>query len=79
MREPGNRLLFLNLKKDTWFNIKKRDVKYNKSFLDLYKETVEKSVYMIERLYDYIYNDKDLKLECFFGNLSYANGLPIKQ
>ena len=68
---------FLNLKKDTWFNIKKRDIKYNKSFLDLYKEAVDKSVYMIEKLYDYIYNDKDLKLESFFGNLSYANGLPV--
>ena len=68
---------YLNLDKKTWFNIKKKDISYNKSFLDLYKEVVDKSVYMIEKLYDYIYNDKNLDLESFFGNLSYANGLPI--
>ncbi|MBQ8892491.1 MAG: zinc dependent phospholipase C family protein [Bacilli bacterium] len=69
---------FLNLKKDKWFNIKKKEITYNKSFLELYTETVDKSKMMIEQLYDYIYNDKYLELESFFGNLSYANGLPVK-
>ena len=70
---------FLNLNNDIWYNIKKKDIKYSKSFLDLYNETVDKSVFMIEKLYDYIYNDKYINLENFFGNLSYANGLPIKE
>ena len=69
---------FLNTNNDIWFNIKKKEITYNKSFMDLYTETVNKSKNMIEKLYDYIYNDKDLNLETFFGNLSYANGLPIK-
>jgi len=69
---------YLNLDNSTWFNIKKKEVTYNKSFLDLYKEVVLTSVDMIEKLYDYIYNDNTFDLESFFGNLSYANGLPIK-
>ena len=32
---------------------------------------------MIENIYDYIYNNKKIDLDSFFGNLSYANGLPI--
>jgi len=68
---------YLNLNHSNWFNIKKRDKIYNKSFLDLYDEVVNKSVYMIEKLYDYIYNNKSIDLESLFGNLSYANGLSI--
>ena len=69
---------YLNLNHNKWFNIKKKNITYNQSFLDLYNYVVDKSVNMIEKIYDYIYNDKYLELESFFGNLSYANGLPIK-
>ena len=69
---------FLNLNHDKWFNIRKKDVKYDKSFLDLYKEVIEKGTDVIEKLYDYIYNNKELDLNDLFGNLSYANGLPIE-
>ena len=69
---------YLNLNHDTWFNIKKKKVTYNKSFLDLYNEVIYKGTVMVKKLYDYIYNDKKLDLESFYGNLSYANGLPIK-
>ena len=71
-------IFYLNLNHDNWFNVKKRNIVYNKSFLDLYDEVVNKGKIMIEELYDYIYNDKQLDLEIFFGNLSYANGLPIE-
>ena len=70
-------IFYLNLEHDKWFNIRKKDVVYNKSFVDLYKETVDKSSDKIKKLYDYIYNNKELDLEIFFGNVSYANGLPI--
>lgn len=72
-------ITYLNLNKEEWFNIKSREIKYNKSFLDLYEETVNQSKEMIEKLYDYIYNDKKLDLESFIGNRSYANGLPLKK
>ena len=70
-------IFFLNLNNNKWFNIRKKDIVYTKSFNDLYSETVNKSKIMIESLFDYIFNDKYLNLEKFFGNLSYANGLPI--
>ena len=70
---------YLNLDHKEWFNVKKRDNISNKSFMDLYNETIDKGVDKITKLYDYIYNDKKLDLESFYGNLSYANGLPIKK
>ena len=69
---------YLNLNKKTWYNIKNKDIKYNKSFIELYNEVIDKSIYMIKVLYEYIYENKDVNLEKLFGNLSYANGLPIK-
>ena len=70
---------YLNLNHKQWFNIKKRDNTSIKSFPELYDEVVEKGIKKIKILYDYIYNDKNINLEDFYGNLSYANGLPIKQ
>ena len=70
---------FLNLNHEKWFNVRKKEVIYTKSFLDLYKEVIDKGTFMVETLYDNIYNNKPLDLESFFGNLSYANGLPIKK
>lgn len=69
---------FLNLNHDKWFNVRKKDIKFDKSFLDLYKDVIEKGTDVIEKLYDYIYNDKELDLNNLLGNLSYANGLPIE-
>ncbi len=75
-REENN--FYLNLSHDVWFNVRKKEIKYNKSFLDLYEDVIQKSCFMIENLYDYIYKNQELDLESFFGNLSYANGLPIE-
>ena len=70
---------YLNLDHKKWFNVKKIDNVSNKSFIDLYNESIDKSVDKITKLYDYIFNDIKLDLESFYGNLSYANGLPIKK
>ena len=69
--------LFLNLNNNKWYNIRKKELISNKSFLDLYEESVNKSVYMINKLYKYIYENEYLELDKFFGNISYANGLKI--
>lgn len=74
-----NNNLYLNLNHKTWYNVKKKDNISNKSFMDLYNETIDKSVDKITKLYDYIFNNKKLDLESFYGNLSYANGLPLKK
>ena len=67
---------YLNLEHKEWINKKNKD---NKSFLELYNEVVNKGVLKIEELYNYIYNNKDIDLENFFGNLSYVNGLPLNK
>ena len=76
-KEENN--LYLNLNHKEWFNVRKKDNKSVKSFIELYDEVVETGIKKIRDLYNYIYNDKKLDLETFYGNKSYANGLPIKK
>ena len=71
--------LYLNIDHKEWFNLRDRTISSNKSFIELYDEAVDKSVDKITKLYEYIFNDKKLDLETFYGNLSYINGLPIKK
>lgn len=68
----------LNLNHETWYNLKKQEIKNNKSFLDLYDEVIEKSLKIILSLYEYIYEDKIVDLEKLFGNKSYGSGLPLE-
>lgn len=68
---------FLNSNNLEWFYFRNNKLRYNKTFLDLYEETIDKSIKMIETIYDYIYENKKLDLEKFYGNLSYIDGLPI--
>jgi len=70
--------LYLNLDKKNWYNPKKTTIKRNESFLELYDKAITKGTYMIEKLYDYIYEEQNLDLDSFLGNLSYSSGLPIK-
>ena len=70
---------YLNLDHAFWYNIKKKENTSNKTFLELYDEVIDKSLRVIEQLYNYIYHDKDIDLDKLFGNLSYANGLPIEK
>ena len=70
--------LYLNLNHQEWYNVRKKDNISIKSFEELYDEVVNKSIIKIRELYNYIYNNKELDLKIFYGNFSYANGLPIK-
>ena len=70
---------YLNLNHKNWFNIRKKENTSIKSFPELYDEAVDKGVEKIKILYDYIFNDININLEDFFGNLSYINGLPLKK
>ena len=55
-----------------------KDKLYNDSFIDLYLEVVNKTKEMVEVLYDYIYEDKEVNLEKLFKNKSYGTGLILK-
>ena len=70
---------YLNLNHKLWYNVKKKENTSQKTFMELYDKVVKEGVKKIEKLYEYIYQDKPLNLESFYGNLSYANGLPLKK
>ena len=68
---------YLNLNHQEWFNIDKKDLVSNKSFLDLYQDVLKEASYIINELYEYIFNEKETDLKKLIKNNSYANGLPI--
>ena len=68
---------YLNLNHKKWYNIDNNNLVSTKSFLDLYEDIISEASYIINELYDYIYNDKNTDLKKLIKNISYANGLPI--
>ena len=72
-----NNEYYLNLNHNKWFNINKKELVSNKSFLDLYQDVINESSYIINELYEYIFKEKDVNLKRLIKNNSYANGLPI--
>ena len=73
----NNKEYYLNNNHKEWYNPSNKDIKSNKSFDDLYQETIIKGVNIINKLYDYIYLNKDIDIDKLLGNLSYSNGLPL--
>lgn len=70
---------YLNLNHESWYNTDgDKNKLYNDSFLDLYSKVVSKTKEMIEVLYNYVFENKDVDLEKLFGNKSYGTGLPLK-
>ena len=67
---------YLNLSHEKWINPETKK-ESSKSFLDLYDEVVINSSIIINKLYEYIFEDKDIDLEKLINNLDYGTGLPI--
>lgn len=72
-----NDTYYLNLNHQKWANPHNKKYVSNKSFLDLYEDTINNSSNIINKLYQYIYEDKDINIEKLIKNLDYGNGLPI--
>ena len=68
---------YLNLCHNPWFNYKDKTRKSTKSFPDLYTDVVSESSIIINNLYQYIFENKELDLFQLIGNNSYSTGLPI--
>ena len=68
----------LNLNHQEWFNINDNKKTSYKSFLELYEDVCNQSSIIINELYEYIFNDKQVNIEKLVGNNSYSDGLPIK-
>ena len=68
---------YLNLDHKIWFNYNDKKNKTNKSFFDLMDDVTNKSSYIINNLYEYIFNNKNIDLKKLIGNNSYSTGLPV--
>jgi hypothetical protein len=75
--ELDNNAYFLNLSHKTWFNYKNKKIVSNKSFLDLYGDVIKEASYIINELYCYIFENKEVDLYKLIGNISYSTGLPL--
>ena len=72
-----NDIFYLNLEHEEWFNLKNPNSKSNKSLLELYDEVIDKASNIIEKTYEYIFEDKKIDLEKLFENKSYGDGIPL--
>ena len=67
----------LNLEHKLWFNENNPKITSNKSYLDLYEDVIEKASFIINLLYQYIFENKEVDIKELIGNNSYSTGLPI--
>lgn len=73
-------ITFLNLKKDSWCHPCDNNLIFEKSFIDLYNEAVDKSILIINEINKVLYENKDIKeLINIVENLSYITGFPIEK
>ena len=72
-----NDLFYLNLNHRKWYNVDNKKEVSNKSFLDLYNDVTDEASFIINELYEYIFNNKEVNLKSIIKNNSYANGLPL--
>lgn len=70
---------FLNLSHRKWYNLKDPTLVSHESFLDLYDKTTNETSRIINELYLYIYENKNIDLYKLIGNNSYSNGLPLNK
>lgn len=66
---------YLNLERKEWNHPTNQNEVYNYSFVELYRIALDKAIYTINVVNEYLYNNKDEKiLEKVFKNLSYKTG-----
>lgn len=65
---------YLNLSNKKWMN---NNMPSTKSLLDLYDEVINKASYIINELYEYIFENKKVNLKELIKNLNYGTGLEI--
>ena len=71
--------LYLNKEHHKWYNIENKKITSNKSFEELYEDIIKKSANIINKLYEYIFENKDINLDKLIENYNYSTGLPIEK
>lgn len=70
---------FLNLENKEWFNPKNKEIIFNYSWNELFEQAERKCITIINLCHKYFKNQLSLKkLKYEIPNISYTNGLPIK-
>ena len=70
----NNNDYYLNLDHKEWLNNGKISTK---SLLDLYDEVLDKASFIINELYEYIFEDKQVDTKKLVKNIDYGNGIEI--
>lgn len=66
---------YFNLDNNEWNYPTNNTIKSNKGLLDLYDESIKKTKANIKKVDSFLYDNKNIKLENVFKNLSYSNGV----
>lgn len=70
---------YLNRDKKEWCYPMDKSIVYNYSFDELYEIVINKSINIINNLYEYIYNNKDIDIDKLLENRNYSSGLVLKK
>lgn len=69
----------LNLSKKTWYYPTSKRKKSTKSFIELYTEAIDSTIKLIEKVDQYIYDDKKTNLNILFKDYSYITGIELNK
>ncbi len=69
-----NKKQWLNLEHKTWYNPTDKRTRSNKSLLEIYTHSLNKTVTMIKQINQYLYYDKNINIKRIVGNNSYISG-----
>ena len=68
---------YLNNQHNNWHNSYDKKIVSNKSLLELYDDVINNASNIINQLYQYIFEDKDVDIKSLIGNYSYSTGLSL--
>lgn len=66
---------YLNLNHKEWNYPVDKNITSTKSFYDIYNDSIDEALYIINSINDYFYNDKDINIDKLFKNKSYVTGI----
>ena len=75
---PKNKGSWLNLERSKWTYPTNNKLNHKESIIDLYSISIDKALNIINSVNEYIYDNKKIKLDKLFNNLSYFTGRDIE-
>ena len=72
-------MTYLNIEHKTWNHPAIKEQTYKKSFEDLYNESIDKAIIIINKVCDVLYNNQELNtLKNYIPDICYSTGLPTE-